>query len=121
VNLALLIASISAACALITLAYNIFLAPSRADRKELEKRLAKLELDDANHEARLTGFSQNMERQNDRWEERCKRIEQELSGVGRMREELATIKAVQNAQSENIKEIKDTMNRIFNLLQPSKN
>lgn len=103
------------------LVYNAFFAPSRADKKELEKRLHRLEVDAASHENRFIGLSQEHEREKDRWEERCKRIESELSGVGRMREELATIKAIQGAQTESIKEIKDTLNRIFNLLQPSKN
>lgn len=103
------------------LAYNIFFAPSRAERKELEKRLAKLELNDANYEARLTGFSQNMERQNDRWEERCNKIESQLSEVGRMREDLAVVKTKLEGYGDSINEIKGTMKDIFNLLRVNKN
>jgi chromosome segregation ATPase len=117
VNHPVIIAYVSGGCALIMLLWNIFFAPSRADKKELEKRLNKLELDDANHEARLTGFSQNMERQNDRWEERCNKIEGQLSEVGRMREDLAVVKTKLEGYGESITEMKGTLSKIFDLLR----
>lgn len=116
-NPATLISLISSLCAVAMLGYNAFFAPSRADRKELEKRLTKLELDDANHETRLTGFSVNMERQNDRWEERCSKIEGQLSEVSRMREDMAVLKTKVEGFGESINEIKGTMRDIFNLLR----
>ena len=111
------VAVASLAVALSALLYNAFFAPSRAEKKEWEKRLSKLETDDANHEARLTGFSQNLERQNDRHEERCRQIESKLGDVGAMREDMAVLKTKMEGYGESMNEIKSTIKEIFNILR----
>lgn len=111
----------SALVALAALLYTMFFAPGRADKRELEKRLAKLELDDSKHENRLTGFSLQLERQGDQMEQRCAKIETQLSEVGRMREDLAVVKAKMEGQIESMNEIKVTIREIFNLLRVTKN
>lgn len=110
-------AYLSAAIAAIAVVYNVFFAPSRADKRDLEKRLSRLELDDANHENRLTGFSVQLERQADQMEARCTKMESQLSEVGRMREDLAVVKAKMDGQADSMNEIKATMKEIFNLLR----
>ena len=87
-----LIPTLSLVLVIIGTAYNLFFAPSRADRKEMERRVAKLELDDANHEVRLQGFGQQLEKVSDESDRRCKAIEGQLMEVGRIREDLAGIK-----------------------------
>lgn len=111
----------SLALALFAFLYNVFFAPTRADKRDLEKRLAQLELHDANHENRLTGFSVQLERQGDQMEARCAKIEGQLSEVGRMREDLAVVKAKMDGQAEAVNDIKSTIKEIFNLLRVSKN
>ena len=112
---------LSALVAVVALLHNVYFAPTRADRREVEKRITKLEQDDANHENRLTGFSVQLERHGDRLEERCNKIEGQLSEVGRMREDLAVVKAKMEGQVESMNEIKGTIKEIFNLLRVSKN
>ncbi|HEX8660103.1 MAG TPA: hypothetical protein VF690_21345 [Hymenobacter sp.] len=101
-----------AALAACTLAYNVFVLPSRADKKDLEKRLTKLELDDATHEARFTGFSQHLERHHDRYT----KIEGQLSEVSRMREDMAVIKTKMEGFGESLNEVKTTMRDISTFL-----
>lgn len=103
--------------AALMLLYNALFAPNRADRRDLERRLAKLETDDANHEHRLTGFSAQLERHGDRVEDRCNKIESQLSEVSRMREDLAVLKAKMEAGSETMAEIKADLKNILLFLR----
>ncbi|RYY13047.1 MAG: hypothetical protein EOO36_16480 [Cytophagaceae bacterium] len=62
-----------------------------------------------------------LERQGDQMEARCAKIENQLSEVGRMREDLAVVKAKLEGYGESIGEMKGTLKEIFNLLRVSKN
>ncbi len=101
-------------------AYNVFLVPSRADRKEMERKIAKLELDDANHEARLSGFSVQLEKVADHTAERFGRVEGQLSEVGRMREDLAVVKVKLEGYGSTISEMKVKIDRMYDLITQRK-
>jgi hypothetical protein len=88
-----LIALLSLSLAACMAIYNIFFVPSRADRAAVEARLHKLEVSDANHETRLAGFQQATEKLADGIHQRCQAIENQLGEVGRMREDMAGVKA----------------------------
>ena len=79
--------------------YTVFFQPSRADKTEMEKLLHKLEIDDANRYAA---------------------VQTELTAVGRMREEMAEVKAEIRHTREGIGDLKSQLNKLFDLIRDRK-
>jgi hypothetical protein len=65
------IAFLSLALAACRAAYNIFFVPSHAERADVETRLHKLEVNDANHAVREQGFQGALETLADTLSRRC--------------------------------------------------
>lgn len=108
-----LIAFLSLALAACMAAYNIFFVPSRADRQGLEARLHKLEVNDANHEVRLQGYQQALEALADALGRRCQAIETQMGEVGRMREDMAGVKAELKHVVEGYHSINSKLDRLL--------
>ena len=108
-----LIALLSLGLAACMATYNIFFVPSRADRAAVEARLHKLEVSDANHETRLAGFQQSVEKLADGLHQRCQAIEHQLGEVGRMREDMAGVKAELRHVVEGYNNISNKLDRLL--------
>ena len=93
--------------------YNILFAPSRADKKALEDRIHKLEVNDANHEVRLQGFQGSVEKMADSLHQRCQAIEHQLGEVGRVREDMAGVKAELKHIAEGYRDINSKLDRLL--------
>ncbi len=93
--------------------YNIFFVPSRADRLAMEARLHKLEVNDANHEVRLTGNQQFAEKAVDNINTRCNAIEHQLGEMARVREDLAGVKAELKHIAEGYRDINSKLDRLL--------
>ena len=107
---------LSLALALVVAVYNLFLLPSRSDRKELERKVSKLELDDASHEVRLVNFCLQLEKIADHTTDRFGRVEGQLSEVGRMREDLASVKTKLEGYGATIIQMNTKIDRMYELL-----
>jgi septal ring factor EnvC (AmiA/AmiB activator) len=97
--------------------YNVFFAPSRADRRELDKLVSGLVLDGAQQEARLAGFGQRLDQVAEETARRCQRIEAQLSEVSRIREDLSALKAEMKHVSEGTTKLETKLDRIIEALR----
>jgi len=108
-----LIALLSLILAACMAGYNIFFVPGRADRLAVEARLHKLEVNDANHEVRLQGIQQFVEKAVDSISQRCTSIENQLGEIGRVREDMASVKAELKHIAEGYRDINNKLDRLL--------
>ncbi len=95
--------------------YSLTSNRSRSDNEVLEKRLHKLELDDANHGILVMNLQQHQERLADETERRCAGIERQLGEVSRLREDMASLKAEVKHIVEGFSRLEGKIDRLFEL------
>jgi len=94
-------------------AYNVFFAPSRADRAAVDARLHKLEVNDANHAVREQGFQGALETLADTLGRRCQAIEGQMGEMARVREDMAGVKAELKHIAEGYRDINSKLDRLL--------
>jgi len=93
--------------------YNIFFVPSRADRLAMEARVHKLEVNEANHGVRLQGIQQFVEKAVDSLNQRCTTMEHQMSEMGKVREDMAGVKAELKHIAEGYRDINNKLDRLL--------
>lgn len=91
--------------------YALLSGRSREDRKAHDKALADLVLAKENHSNRIQGMQVEFERAMDDMLKRHKAHEEKLSEVGRIREEMAGMRAELKYVAEGFKEISHKLDR----------
>lgn len=89
-------------------------------KAKTEERMKKLEFDNANYLERLTGFSQQVERNQDAAENRFRAMENQLGEVGRLREDMVGVKAEMRHVVEGYNKLEAKLDKLFDLLRPHK-
>jgi hypothetical protein len=97
--------------------YVLFSGRSREDRKALDQKVADLILAKETQQERIKGMQLEFERSMDDMLNRHKDHEQKLNEVGRLREDMATVKAKLEGYGESINEMKGTLRNIESLLR----
>jgi D-serine dehydratase len=97
--------------------YNVFFAPSRADRQQTDQRISRLVVDGAQQETRLTSFAQRLDHVAEETARRCQWIEAQLSEVSRIREDMSALKAEMKHVSEGTTKLETKLDRIIEALR----